>query len=483
MSGAYSIALGDVVDVLAGFNDCSFDALVCDPPYGFSFMGKAWDYDVPSVDLWRECLRVLKPGAPLVAFGGSRTYHRLACGIEDAGFELRDQLMWLYGKGFPKSQNVEKALVAAEGRLDLSLVGSWDGYGTALKPAFEPIVLARKPLDGTMAQNVARWGVGGLAIDACRIASTDLHSVTQGGQRGDSGGFGMGLSTYVPDDAGRWPANLLLSHSESCRFTGQTRTVKNATAVKHRGVVAGTGASFGIAKAPGTPDAGYGEQECEVWECADDCPIARLDASVAPTTSTPFRANEATGAVLPMTKRTAGGYSDGGGPSRFFYCSKVSTKEREAGCEGLALRSAGEATERQTLVWTCTSCNKAEPVEGDEYKEGDREPCVSCVDGTVIASRPAGLESPRAGAGRTGGARNHHPTLKPLSLTTWLARLVMPPGGGGVVLVPFAGAGSEMIGCLKAGWSGVFGIEREAEYQAIAAARLRHWCPGSEGST
>lgn len=107
---SYVIEQGEVVEVLRGFRDCSFDALLCDPPYGFSFMGKAWDYDVPSVDLWRECLRVLKPGAPLVAFGGSRTYHRLAVGIEDAGFELRDCLTWLYGRGFPKSQDVSKAI-------------------------------------------------------------------------------------------------------------------------------------------------------------------------------------------------------------------------------------------------------------------------------------------------------------------------------------------------------------------------------------
>ena len=208
-------------------------------------------------------------------------------------------------------------------------------------------------------------------------------------------------------------------------------------------MVAGTGATFGIAKPVGTPDAGYGEQEVEVWQCADDCPIRLLDESTAPTTSTPYRANEATGAVLPLTKRTAGGYADAGGPSRFFYCSKVSTKERAAGCEGLALRSAGEVTDRE--------------------------------DGSD------GLESPRAGAGRTGGARNHHPTLKPISLTTWLARLIMPPTPG-VILVPFAGAGSEMIGALKAGWGGVFGIEREVDYVAIAAARLRHWCPESEAT-
>lgn len=450
--GAYSLAQGEVVEVLSGFRDASFDALLCDPPYGFAFMGKSWDYDVPSVALWRECLRVLKPGAPLVAFGGARTYHRLACGIEDAGFELRDCLMWLYGKGFPKSLNVGLAIDKAAGAKRpvvgtrtltgnaaisttdkggtygvqvgsvpakevavtapaTALAKAWDGWGTALKPAHEPIVLARRPLEGTVAENVARWGVGGLAIDACSIGEVGFRK-TNPAKGATVTAYGDGLNgggCAAVEGRGRWPANLLLSHTERCRPTG----------------------------------AGYGVQDC-----ADDCPIRRLDAEAGNRPSTPYRANEATGAVLPMKKRTAGGYSDAGGPSRFFYCSKVSTKEREAGCEALALRSAGEVTDRE--------------------------------DGSD------GLESPRAGAGRGSGCRNHHPTLKPLALTTWLARLLLPPAlpgrPGPVILVPFAGAGSEMIGCLKAGWAGVFGIEREEAYAQIARARLGHWCPESEAA-
>lgn len=483
MTARWTLHEGDVERVLAGVADCSFDALLCDPPYGFSFMGKAWDYSVPSVDLWRECLRVLKPGAPLVAFGGSRTYHRLACGIEDAGFELRDQLMWLYGKGFPKSQNIGLAIDKAAGatrevvginedrlrrkpngmqtagataygyaqaqqetNADITapataLAQQWDGWGTALKPAFEPIVLARKPLDGTMAANIARWGVGGLAIDACRVEGESTRR-SNTAEMGYSGG-NLASSYETGSDAGRWPANLLLSHSESCRFTGQTRTVKNGTAVKHNGVVAGTGASFGIAKAPGTPDAGYGEQECEVWECADDCPIARLDEEAGDRPSRPSVTRHGggggmlPGAPLKGVPRPDSGYADSGGPSRFFFCSKVSTEEREFGCETLPMRSAGEMT-------------------------GDRE------------EESAGLESPRTGAGRTGGARNHHPTLKPISLTTWLACLIMPPTGGRI-LVPFAGAGSEIIGCLRAGWTEVVGIERDHEYAEIARRRIARW--------
>jgi site-specific DNA-methyltransferase (adenine-specific) len=471
--------------------DNSSDALCADPPYGFRFMGESWDYDVPSVETWRECLRVLKPGAPLVAFGGSRTYHRLACAIEDAGFELRDCLMFLYGKGFPKSLNVGLALDKAAGAKRevvgtrtltgnaaistadkggtfgvqvgsippkevpvtapaTDLAKAWDGWGTALKPAFEPIILARKPLDGTVANNVARWGVGGLAIDACRVGNEMIMTSRSDGTMKSGNAVMSGGNTgrvSVGEVEGRWPANLILSHTEHCYQTGATREVKNGTAVKHRGVVAGTGASFGIAKPPGTPDAGYGTQQVEVWECADDCPVRLLDAQAGDRPPTPYPEHAATGAVLPLTKRAAGGYADGGGPSRFFYCAKVSTKEREAGCEGLPLRSAGEVTERADV-------------------DGDGE-------------RPAGLDNPRAGAGRTGGARNHHPTLKPIALTTWLARLILPPNPR-AILVPFSGAGSEMIGALKAGWREVHGIEQSEEYVAISRARLAHWCPAGE---
>lgn len=184
-----SVLLGDVVDVLRSVADNTYDAVLCDPPYGLAFMGKRWDYDVPSVELWAEVLRVCKPGAPLLAAFGTRTYHRGVCRIEDAGWEIRDSIAWMYGSGFPKSLDVSKAIDAKNGDAR-PVVGhakgagssnteslgafaptyavtsaasaasaAWSGYGTALKPAHEPYVLARKPLDGTVAQNVARWYV------------------------------------------------------------------------------------------------------------------------------------------------------------------------------------------------------------------------------------------------------------------------------------------------------------------------------------
>lgn len=423
MIGAHEIAHGDVLAVLRELPSDSFDALLCDPPYGYRFMGKRWDYDVPSVEVWREALRVLKPGAPLLSFGGARTFHRIATAIEDAGFELRDVLMWLYGKGFPKSYDIGKALDGKDGRLgwtspnagkyggagggvyarsdgvctapgkkievalESDLARQWDGYGTALKPAYEPVILARKPLSGTMVSNVLAHGVGGLAIDACRIgadgggthcANRDESGRCLGHKNG--GRSTSGETFHGPDtDGGRWPANLML----------------------------------------------------------DEVAAAALDEHAGERPSVPYRANKATGAVLPMKERAAGGYMETGGPSRFFYCAKVSTKERELGCEELPMISAGEMTDRE--------------------------------DGQ------AGLDNPRAGAGRTGGARNHHPTLKPIALTKWLATLIKPPTAGAMLLVPYSGAGSEIIGALQAGWPAVLGIEGSEEYIAIAHARIAAW--------
>jgi site-specific DNA-methyltransferase (adenine-specific) len=196
---------GDSLLILKEFDDNSIDSIVCDPPYGLSFMGKKWDYDVPCVELWAECLRVLKPGGHLLAFAGTRTQHRMACRIEDAGFEIRDMIAWVYGSGFPKSLDVSKAIDKAagaerevvgqqhrpEGRqfaegasgfargaVDITAPATpeaqqWSGWGTALKPALEPITMARKPLEGTVASNVLEHGTGALNVDGCRVAHNE----------------------------------------------------------------------------------------------------------------------------------------------------------------------------------------------------------------------------------------------------------------------------------------------------------------------
>lgn len=197
----YQIYNLNCIDVLSLYlEDNSVDAIVTDPPYGLSFMGKKWDYDVPSEAIWRECLRVLKPGGHLLAFAGTRTQHRMAVRIEDAGFEIRDVVAWMYGSGFPKSHN-----------------GPWGG--TALKPSFEPVTLARKPLIGTVADNVLAHGTGGLNIDGCRVATDDnLNSGAYSNGSKDlsnatSYATGVNAGEFV-QPTGRWPANLIHDGSD-----------------------------------------------------------------------------------------------------------------------------------------------------------------------------------------------------------------------------------------------------------------------------
>ena len=188
------------------YPDNHFDSIVCDPPYELGFMGKKWDSTgiANSVEMWREALRVLKPGGHLLAFGGSRTYHRMACAIEDAGFDIRDQIMWVYGQGFPKSHN---------------LSGQWDGWGTALKPAHEPICMARKPLIGTVAANVLAHGTGALNIDGCRVLTTENQSRPRGSFPFSDDAWGIGRPDEVSQSHadGRWPANLI--HDGSAEVT------------------------------------------------------------------------------------------------------------------------------------------------------------------------------------------------------------------------------------------------------------------------
>ena len=371
----WRVLTGDCLDVLATLEPDSVDACVTDPPYGISFMGREWDTFTPATvaaykdrmrpvkpnetnpnlrgrakwwggaaveydrsaaaslkfqawtQQWAEAvLRVLKPGAHAVVCASPRMGHRVTCGLEDAGFEIRDSLLWLYAVGFPKSLNLP------------------GGLGTALKPAYEPIILARKPPGGrTVAQCVAEYGTGALNIDGCRLKGGKPWSANGGHGPKTQGIYGH--MRNIPQSMhalGRWPSNVAL----------------------------------------------------------DEMAAARLDAD--------------------------------GGTSRFFYVAKASRDERERGCEELPQRTAGEATDRQ--------------------------------DGS------AGLNSPRAGASRTRGARNHHPTVKPVALMRWLVRLVTPSAG--LVLDPFAGSGTTGLACIKEQCR-FLGIEREAEYVAIANARLR----------
>lgn len=385
------LLLGCSREHLAAMDPCSVDAIVTDPPYEIGFMGRSWDSTGIAYDpeFWRLCLNVLKPGGHLVSFGACRTYHRIACAIEDAGFEIRDSLHWLFGSGFPKSLDISKAIDKAAGaerevvgprvRVDGKAPGKaagiwsesgelpvqitapatpeaqqWDGWGSALKPAHEPVVLARKPLAGTIAETVLEYGTGGVNVDGCRVATDDDCSRVPSMVHDTAAGFGKGSAMGGRGhDAGRWPPNVLLSPETAAKL--------------------GDKASY-------FPVFDYGDED------------------------------------------------------RFFYAPKASREEREAGCEHLPGRTGAEAVDRE---------------------EGS-----------------AGQQNPRAGAGRTAATvKNHHPTVKPVSLMRWLCRLITPPGG--LVLDPFAGSGTTGIAAVSEGFDFV-GVELDPDHHAIAMARIEH---------
>lgn len=219
MIAPFVIHHGDCLEVLRGMTDSSIDSIVTDPPYGLSFMGKRWDCDVPATEVWAECLRVLKPGGHLLAFAGTRTQHRMAVRIEDAGFEIRDMIAWVYGSGFPKSKNLD---------------GDREGWGTALKPALEPITMARKPLIGTVAANVQVHGTGALNIDGCRVGTAGgTKAVDFGEATGNVYGAGAGKpsNAVASINAGRWPANLIHDGSDevTARFPVTTSGAMKAS--------------------------------------------------------------------------------------------------------------------------------------------------------------------------------------------------------------------------------------------------------------
>lgn len=244
-----TLHLGECIEKMNAMEENSVDSIVTDPPYELGFMGKSWDSTgiAFNTDVWRAALRVLKPGGHLLAFSGSRTYHRMAVAIEDAGFQIRDQIMWIYGSGFPKSLNISKAFDKSEGLLENEGTGmipdgsptmsmypsikpseyespeprgllakQWQGWGTALKPAHEPLVLARKPLIGTVAENVLTYGTGGLNIDDTRVGNKGDSEQKQGTYKGSEVEIVArrdGGKIY-PENLGRWPANVIHDGSD-----------------------------------------------------------------------------------------------------------------------------------------------------------------------------------------------------------------------------------------------------------------------------
>ncbi|MBN5011465.1 site-specific DNA-methyltransferase [Stenotrophomonas maltophilia] len=284
------IHIGDCLKVMRGMADSSVDAIVTDPPYGLSFMGKRWDYDVPSTEIWAECLRVLKPGGHLLAFAGTRTQHRMAVRIEDAGFEIRDMIAWVYGSGFPKSHN-----------------GPWGG--TALKPALEPITVARKPIAGTVAANWHEHGTGGLNIDGCRIAASettirartdnDLGRMNDDGWRPTPGVNGL--------ENGRWPANLIHDGSEE--------------------VLAAFPAASG--------------QKADLSEDGESARFSTVYEGGPLPRGSEASSNSANQGTVGFKMRPGARRLDSGSAARFFYCAKASKEDRDAGLEGFKKSAAG----------------------------------------------------------------------------------------------------------------------------------------------
>lgn len=441
---------GDSQELLRQLPDNHCDSMVTDPPYGLSgdadvfemlkawltgkryehkskggFMGHEWDSFVPGPELWKEAYRVLKPGAHVLVFAGTRTMDVMAISLRLAGFQYRDTLMWLHGQGFPKSLNFE------------------GGLGTALKPAYEPILLFRKPCAWTVAKNVLRYGTGALNIDGCRVSvSPDDATAMERCNSPYSRRFATDtnpIGTFkraTPADPldtskGRWPANLVLSHADECiiAWRHETRAIpKQAFSFK-------TGE-----EGPGYEVVFDGEDII----CADHCPVKLLDDQSGILSSKWGRQlHESVDHQRTSYGTYQGGFDatrverftgDAGGASRFFYCAKPDRGERDLGCALLPWKAGGELTGRQ---------------------EGS-----------------AGLNNPRAGAGRTSGGRNLHPTVKPINLMSWLVKLVCPPGG--TVLDPFAGSGSTGCAALKEGFR-FLGMEHNPEYARIARARLGYF--------
>lgn len=364
---------GDNILSLKKLPDNSVDSVVTDPPYGLSFMNKKWDHQVPSVEFWKEVYRVLKPGGHVLSFGGTRTYHRMTVNIEDAGFEIRDQIMWLYGSGFPKSMNIGKSVDKIRGNerevvgdnpnhrttaglLELGFqdgkesssitkgTSEWEGWGTALKPSNEPICVARKPMsEKTIVANVLKWGTGGINIDGCRVAHNEPIR-TMKAQEGGNKVYqqaGRREETTELKEEGRFPANIIL--------------------------------------------------------------------------------DEEAGKILDEQSDKA---------SRFFYCPKVSKKERNAGCDDLEEK-------QQDLT----------------RKEG----------------LPGGDNPRNRGVNKT---KNNHPTVKPIELMAYLCKLITPPNG--IVLDPFMGSGSTGIAAVREGFR-FCGMELDNEYFEIATKRIEHF--------
>jgi site-specific DNA-methyltransferase (adenine-specific) len=357
---------GDCLAEMKKMDDNSIDFIVTDPPFGISFMSKHWDHQIPSHKYWKEMLRVCKPGSMMACAGLPRMIHRLGCIIEDSGWIIRDMIMHLFGQGFPKSHNHF----------------GFEGYGTALKPSWEGWLLCMKPLDGTYKENAEKWGLAGINIKSCRIGTdgaTKRSEQTQypkneNGTEDRSQHWARTGHKIENLEIGRWPANLILDE-ESAEMLDQQSGISKSPLVGNR-----------KGKRHNIDGWGHTSQE-ENFPC----------------------------------------YGDSGGASRFFYCAKASSSERNKGLEGLPIK------------------------ETHRYGSGIGE-----------GKHP---ELPSKG-------QNTHPTVKPISLMKYIIKLLAPPGNP-TLLDPFAGSGTTILSAKELGINAI-GIEKEQEYYEIAKARIEN---------
>ncbi len=528
---------GDCLEVLRSFDDASVDAVVTDPPYGLSFMGKRWDYDVPGVDVWAECLRVLKPGGHLLAFAGTRTQHRMAVRIEDAGFEIRDMIAWVYGSGFPKSLDVSKAIDASVGA-ERKVVGvkensfgrkpgggdgwgeaieggrasdhsfnitapsteaakKWHGWGTALKPALEPITVARKPLCGTVAENVLTHGTGALNVDGCRVGTdggTAKANIRNGEPNGDRAGTSMGKNISFRCDiaqlnAGRWPANLIHDGSEEVLACFPESNGSGNARTLNRGKRSDDG--WGMADQSGSlRDAGSGSA-ARFFYCAkaskqdrncglDGIEIVTVQCSSWENEDQKARLRVDTARSIPRVIGVSGAPCNDVAAWNTFLFGSGTMGQCHKGSRFTIETVTSSTIESRTLSWLMrcgtsgsTAVAKFETASGGSLAESavTSVPCLTITSEWTVS--PRGVERAASPTqwkiSGNAGQPCDHPTVKPTDLMRYLCRLVTPPGG--TVLDPFMGSGSTGKAAIAEGFRFI-GIEREAEYVEIARARI-----------
>jgi len=515
---------GDNLKVTSGWPDNCIDGICTDPPYGLGFMGKDWDtfkqenVDLPkttklvyktdyingipvkrkkpeivtrdsgarragSYDLSRNfefqewftqwakvMLRITKPGGFLLCFGGTRTFHRLTCAIEDAGWEIRDCMMWLYGSGFPKSHDISKAIdkkagverkitgkrISAYGDSELSetkdgrnlwvkkstkevllknqpatiLAQLWQGYGTALKPAWEPIIVAMKPKAGSFADNVEKYGVAGLNIDGGRIKTKEDCSRSPSSMAGQNcyGKYNYPIGGQG-NSQGRWPANLILDEEAGKMLDEQSGDRKGWAGQFHNEFNPYGGNALQKSKTT---------RKGQHQGYKDSGGASRFFKKIKKPYIYAGKEYEVEGFVKKCKPQAPSNYNDSGSPSRFFYCAKTSRKERDLGMDGA----------EEKLLARSGGAQGAEKSGKDEYIQKDH-----------------------IGLNKISKVKNNHPTVKPLALMKYLCTLLKMPGQNQVILDPFLGSGTTAMACKELGINYI-GIEKEKEYCEIAKRRI-----------